>query len=650
MKKKQWICALCAAGSLAFVAATAEAQTEVMAWGNMTGIRVDGQLIGFESSFRVIESGWTGMDFTGRERQSTQYSRKGRAQTVVSSVRRVRFEQVVEDKGKGIASVSLTYNADTTRQVEGVYYGFELPAGRYVPGSVTVGGTTLSPATPEGQGRKISGKQITIEGKGCKIGIDFARTVKAFLHKEADGDLILYIELFGKNLKKGQKGQLSFSLTASGDIDNAPVEVVVDKNAPGRLFTGLGGNFRLQNPTHDPQVIDYCLNNMRLSFARVEMPWGAWQPSEDSDPTADARAGKLNGHVQRSMKIAQQLSAKGMPVIVSAWFPPEWALAPGPRTPRGGGVAALRLDPAKERQIYQSISDYLVYLKEAYGVEAYAFSFNESDLGINVLHTPREHAGFIKGLGACMASSGLATRMLLGDNSDATTFDFILPALNDAETHKYIAAVSFHSWRGCDDETLRKWAGSARQLNVPLIIGEGSTDAAAWRYPQIFLEPTFALYEINLYVRIAAICQPLSILQWQLTSDYSLLWGAGIYGSEGELRPTQRFWNLKQLAITPENAFALPFTCNKEEVNCAAFGNISRGEYAVHLVNNGAGRKATIRGLPAPADIKAYATNSSSDMQAIGSTKTADGSISLELPPAAFVTIIVNSGEVAVNN
>ena len=81
--------------------------------------------------------------------------------------------------------------------------------------------------------------------------------------------------------------------------------------------------------------------------------------------------------------------------------------------------------------------------------------------------------------------------MLLGDNSDATTFDFILPALNNPETHKYIGAVSFHSWRGCDDVTLKKWADAAKAINVPLLVGEGSTDAAAHGYAEIFNESTF---------------------------------------------------------------------------------------------------------------------------------------------------------------
>ena len=116
--------------------------------------------------------------------------------------------------------------------------------------------------------------------------------------------------------------------------------------------------------------------------------------------------------------------------------------------------------------------------------------------------------------------------MLLGDNSDATTFQFIEPALNDSASHRYIGAISFHSWRGWDKATLEKWAHAATQLKKPLTVAEGSIDAQAWGYPQIFLEPMYALNEINLYIRLLSICQPETILQWQLTSDYSLLAGA----------------------------------------------------------------------------------------------------------------------------
>jgi hypothetical protein len=172
-------------------------------------------------------------------------------------------------------------------------------------------------------------------------------------------------------------------------------------------------------------------------------------------------------------------------------------------------------------------------------------------------------------------------------------------------------------------------------------VGEGSTDAAAWNYPEIFFEQSFALYEINLYLRLCAICQPLSILQWQLTSDYSVLAGEGIYGTEGPLRPTQRFWNLKQLASTPRDAFAIPFTCSKEGVICAAFGNISRGAWAVHMVNNGALCEAVVQGMPAGVTVlDVYVTDKVRGMEKTGEVTVTEGRVALTLPAASFVSII----------
>jgi hypothetical protein len=46
--------------------------------------------------------------------------------------------------------------------------------------------------------------------------------------------------------------------------------------------------------------------------------------------------------------------------------------------------------------------------------------------------------------------------------------------------------------------------------------------------------------------------------EWQLTTDYSVLTGIGIYGEDGPLRPTQRFWNLKQLGSPYASSGGLP--------------------------------------------------------------------------------------------
>ena len=60
-----------------FSATSLSAQTEVMAWGNMSGIRVDGELMEFESSFRVGKPGGE-MEISGKERQSCCFRRRRR--------------------------------------------------------------------------------------------------------------------------------------------------------------------------------------------------------------------------------------------------------------------------------------------------------------------------------------------------------------------------------------------------------------------------------------------------------------------------------------------------------------------------------------------------------------------------------------------
>lgn len=631
------------------------AQSELMAWGNLIGIRVDGQLMEFESSLRIVEKDWKSYSQTAKERQRPKYHREDQKQTVTTEIGRIKFTEIVEDCGKGCATVKINTVAEKDTLTEGVFFCIDLPEKWYSEARFNIiGGTGRRSIDLESIMQKNNVKPLKVEVKGFivesssrKLEVKWNSLSSVYLRKEGkDNSTQIYIELLGPKIKKGDKSMNYFTIKASGAIDNSPVEVLIDTFNPGRKFEGLGGNFRLQNPKTDPQVIDYCLNNLRVAWGRVEMPWNFWHPDENVNPIDAAREGKLNSRVDAAMKMAQRLNAMGIPVIISDWSAPNWAILGDPRDAfrlRAKGIYGYQLNPEKTEKIYKSIGDYVQYLKNAYGVEAVAFSFNESDLGINVRHTGKEHAEFIKGMGAHFASRGLATKLLLGDNSDATTFDFIIPAMNDPETHKYIAAVSFHSWRGCDDETLKKWAGAAKKLNLPLVVAEGSTDAAAWNYPEIFSEQSFAFYEINLYTKICAICQPVSILQWQLTADYSVLTGDGIFGTTGPLKPTQRFWNLKQLASTPENAFSIPLKCNKDIINCAAFGNISRGEYIVHMVNNGAECQAVIKGVPA--DVKSfdiYVTDKVKGMEKTGSVNVTNGSVKFTLYPAAFISLISN--------
>jgi hypothetical protein len=451
-------------------------------------------------------------------------------------------------------------------------------------------------------------------------------------------DLQVYLAVLSGKAAEKQTARKSFSFKVAGEIDKSPAEIVVDASRPGPAFAGLGGDFRLQSP-RDPAVIQYNLDNLRVVFGRVAMPWRTWHPTEEVDPLAEARAGRVAPDVQQAMEIARKLSLKGMPIIVSDWSPPAWAIvgSAGGSNRGGGGF----LDPAKMDRIKKSLADYLVFLKEKYGVEAAAYSFNESDIGIDVRQTSREHADLIKTLGPYFASRGLATKLLLGDIGNAYPISFIKDGMNDVEAGKYIYAISFHSWRGCTDENLAAWGAAARTLDVPLLVAEGGSDSNAHQYPQIFLEQGFALREIELYERILAIAQPKSILHWQLTSDYSLLAGGGVYGDNGPLRPTQRFWDLKQLAATPPNVFYLPVRCDRPGLTCTAFGDIAAGVYAVHIVNTGAARPTTLTGLPAEVkQLRVWVTDGQRGMEEGARIPVANGKAQFTLDPASYTTLV----------
>ncbi|MEO8413387.1 MAG: hypothetical protein ABI472_06990 [Ginsengibacter sp.] len=620
-------------------------QTELEPWGNISGIRVDGQLMEFETNISVISKEGTGIMTTGKEKQRPIYTREGVAQMIVTNMDSLYIKEVVADVGKGKANVNIQLNAKTDMSLKGIYLGISLPAEFYEKGTIQL--NKLKPLSLDTSGSVLNkyvaspATSIHFNSSSRQLTITFEKPVNILYQPGNNKDTRFLIPLQSGDMANGQSIDADFTITTSGVIDNKPVTLTLDTTHPGRPFDGLGGNFRLQNPRADPQVIDYCLKNLRVAWGRVEMPWMLWQPAIDTDPVEAAKEGKLNKHVQQSMEMAQRLYKMGMPVILTAWFPPQWAVE-GPLRWRPGPdhIWGNPLDHSKNNEIYKSIADYIHYLKEVYDVEIADFSFNESDLGINIRQTGEEHDALIKGLGAYFVSRGFKTKILLGDNSDATTYQFIVPALNDPATYPYIGAVSFHSWRGWDTSTLKKWADAATKLHLPLLVGEGSIDAAAWAYPAIFQEQTYALKEISLYLRLLAICQPGSILQWQLTSDYSPLAGGGVYGDTTALRPTQRFWNLKQLASTPKDVKAMKLTVSGADISGAALGDNSSNIYSIHLVNNGAARKVTLIGLPATVKyLRVWVTEKNRNMQAMPIVKVIKGKVSFTLDATCYTTL-----------
>src|SRR4028118_405937 len=97
-------------------------QAALEAWGNLTGIRVNGQLMEFETNLSVVNRGWSGVKATALEKQRPKYMRKGAQQTVYTSIDSLYFTEVVEDAETGKAKVRVEVSARTDVDMEGVFF------------------------------------------------------------------------------------------------------------------------------------------------------------------------------------------------------------------------------------------------------------------------------------------------------------------------------------------------------------------------------------------------------------------------------------------------------------------------------------------------------------------------------------------------
>jgi hypothetical protein len=627
------------------------AQPEVYPWGNISGIRLDGELMELNSSLNLVGADWSDVKHSDKEVGQYQYRRVNNTQFTNLSLDNFLFDQSVEALGAGQANVRINFRNQLDTAIIGSFFKLALPVSKYDVSTLQLGEPkTIKPGEiPEAPGVIGKGrtKELIINGETRNLKVTVNEETHIMVRKDPSDEnspIEIIFALMTGQMEKGTSSFRSFHISATGVADLTPITLTLDQSKVGRPFKGFGGNFRLQNPVSDPPVIDYCLENMDVRWGRVEMPWRFWHPEEADDPLSKAQRGEIHPRVKASMEMAQRLHNLGMPVILSDWSAPEWAIE-GRLTwgPQPGGVRGNPLDQTKSEQIYKSIADYIQYVKDNYGFEFVMFSFNESDLGINVRQTPEEHAKLIKELGAYLESRGIKTKLLLGDTADVNGWPFVDAAIDDPATHPYIGAVSFHSWRGYTDENLKRWLSAAEKMNLPLLIGEGSMDAGAWRYPDIFSEPMYAMEEMNLYVRILKICQPESILQWQLTADYSPMSGGGVFGeTNAPLSPTQRFWNFKQIADMPEGLSAMPVNADRDNVICAALGDLTRKMYVIHIVNNGASRPAILKGLPADVRrVKVFVTNERTSM-AEQRSWVRNGEANFYISSNSFVTLRVD--------
>ena len=128
--------------------------TEVMAWSNITGVRLDGELIDFESALCVGVPGGK-MERTGRERQqNVRYRREGLTQIVDIPLHGAHFRQEVTDTEAGDVRVKLLVEADATL-AEGAYFSLTFTPKYYAGAKFKTSARQVRVIAPERPRRSV---------------------------------------------------------------------------------------------------------------------------------------------------------------------------------------------------------------------------------------------------------------------------------------------------------------------------------------------------------------------------------------------------------------------------------------------------------------------------------------------------------------
>jgi hypothetical protein len=386
-KELRWFALLGLLGALGETAA----QPVLLPWGNLAGMRVNGEMVDFEGGVRVVASDWTGFSGAVKYLQRPEYARSGDEYSVSSRVEGVAFKARVAETGPGEASLHLTVTLEKAAPMSGVYFCVE--AHYAADDAVELLGTGGVERVADGRAAGVEAKphqrleasgarwtgpnrwlEVVMAGK-TELTVrrdhwdwptrlnDPSIRQKFVVESADDAGMQVYFKLLPADAAPGEQAEVTFTIRAGARRPSDVVQLVLDATKPGRAFDGIGGNFRLQFPATDPAVIEYNLDHLPVAWSRVAMPWIEWDRDETQDPLALARSGTLDQRVHEAMELARELARRRIPVIVSAWGPPMWARALN----QPPGLRGTALNPDKLERVYGSIASYLVFLKEHYG-------------------------------------------------------------------------------------------------------------------------------------------------------------------------------------------------------------------------------------------------------------------------------------------
>ncbi len=536
--------------------------------------------------------------------------------------------QLKSDEDPDGLTYTVELRAETRLEVEAIEWVLDLPRREFVGGTVTpldqpaAALPAVKPPDPVFYRGETSGLRFADPAGSRLLEISFPnpRSVALLDRWDPRGrSYQLRVTLARGPLEAGSAAALAARLRLGGKpVQTPPARLAVDASQVRYRFDGFGGNYCWSNQS---PAAAYTFENLRVAWARAEMKLVQWDRERDNPGPA----------LRADFQMMQRFHRSGIPYVISIWWLPERFYTDPYEKPRRAHFR--RIDPEKWDQLLDLVGSYLLYARRVWGVEPDLFSFNEANIGVYVGFDPEEHAKAVKRFGAYFRKLGLKTKMLLGDaTGPRDTHNYVLAAAADPEAMQYVGAVAFHSWGGATAEQYQAWGDVAEWLDLPLLVTELGVDAAAY-YTRAWDSFHYGLREARMTQEILIHARPRATQYWQFTNDYSLV----RLRPDGAVEPTARFWLMKHFAdLTPQKAEALQTRSDQPEVLLTAFRAGPR--YALHVLNLGAARPATLEGLP-EADWRETRSSEAAQYQQRPAGRSAEGKLTLELPARSLITL-----------
>jgi hypothetical protein len=232
-------------------------QAELAPWGNLTGLRVQGQLLETTTSLRLVRPGAASEVITRHEAQRPRYTRQGAAQLVTTRLDSVDLRETVTDLGPGRATVAVLATAQAATPLLGTFLALDLPAGQYAQAQVQFldaqGKVLAQQALSGAPGESPVASRLRIVAAARQLDITLATPGKVLLRPSKPGQpLLVYLPIQTGNLAKGQTAQQTFTIAVHGHRGPRPGTAGAGCHAAGPAVGGLWGQLSAAKPQGRP--------------------------------------------------------------------------------------------------------------------------------------------------------------------------------------------------------------------------------------------------------------------------------------------------------------------------------------------------------------------------------------------------------------